>query len=140
MAYLNNEEFAQPEREQKLGTLMWPEWHYGVLLLYGQHLGLNHLIGSQQLNVVKLENQLDYPSGNNHSIFNMLHIHVFHGDNLFSKFVFKVGKYNNITLDMIDEEKSKLVNWFALKMALEGRNATKLQFSELYSNVTFNKI
>lgn len=140
MAYLNNEEFAQPEREQKLGTLMWPEWHYGVLLLYGQHLGLNHLIGSQQLNVVKLENQLDYPSGNNHSIFNMLHIHVFHGDNLFSKFVFKVGKYNNITLDMIDEEKSKLVNWFALKMALEGRNATKSQFSELYSNVTFNKI
>jgi hypothetical protein len=140
MAYLNNEEFAQPEREQKLGTLMWPEWHYGVLLLYGQHLGLNHLIGSQQLNVVKLENQLDYPSGNNHSIFNMLHIHVFHGDNLFSKFVFKVGKYNNITLNMIDEEKSKLVNWFALKMALEGRNATKLQFSELYSNVTFNKI
>lgn len=140
MAYLNNEEFAQPEREQKLGTLMWPEWHYGVLLLYGQHLGLNHLIGSQQLNVVKLENQLDYPSGNNHSIFNMLHIHVFHGDNLFSKFVFKVGKYNNITLDMIDEEKSKLVNWFALKMALEGRNATKLQFSELYTNVTFNKI
>lgn len=61
MAYLNNEEFSQPEREGKLGVILWPEWHYGVLLLYGQNLAMNHLIGLNQTNVVKIENYIDYP-------------------------------------------------------------------------------
>jgi hypothetical protein len=61
MSYLGIEEFAQPEREGKLGTILWPEWHYGVLLLYGQNLALNHLIGLKQSNVVKIENYIDYP-------------------------------------------------------------------------------
>lgn len=134
MAYVNNEEFAQPEREQKLGTLMWPEWHYGVLLLYGQHLALNHLIGSEQINVVRLENQFDYPSGNNHSIYNMLHVHVFHGENLFSKFMFKANRYENITLDEIDQEKSEMVGWYALKMALEGQRLPSQQLLNLFAD------
>ena len=29
MAYLSNEEFAEPERQGKLGVDLWPEWHYG---------------------------------------------------------------------------------------------------------------
>jgi hypothetical protein len=33
MFYLNNEEFTKVENEGKLGTQLWPEWHYGVLLL-----------------------------------------------------------------------------------------------------------
>jgi hypothetical protein len=79
MAYLASEEFSPPERDGKVGTTLWPDWHYGVLLLYGQHLALNHLIGSNQLNVVRLQNLIDYPSGNMDNIRNMLHIHVFHG-------------------------------------------------------------
>ncbi len=46
-----------------MGTENWPFWHYGVLLLYGQNVGMNHLIGSKQLNVIKLANFLDFPSG-----------------------------------------------------------------------------
>jgi hypothetical protein len=79
MAYLASEEFSPPEREGKVGTILWPDWHYGVLLLYGQHLALNHLIGSNQLNVIRLQNLIDYPSGNTDNIMSMLHIHVFHG-------------------------------------------------------------
>jgi hypothetical protein len=41
MAYLSSEEFAQPEREGKVGTILWPDWHFGVLLLYGQGLMLS---------------------------------------------------------------------------------------------------
>ena len=26
MAYLSNEEFTVPERNHKLGTLLWPDW------------------------------------------------------------------------------------------------------------------
>lgn len=54
MAYLALEEFTMPEREGKLGVALWPDWHYGVLLLYGQHLALNHLIAMKQIHVVKL--------------------------------------------------------------------------------------
>ena len=85
MVYISQEEFSQPEREGKLGVALWPYWHYGVLLLYGQNLGLNHLIGSNQLNVIKLDELIDYPSANTESIFKKIHIHVFHGDDLFSK-------------------------------------------------------
>ena len=81
-----------------MGVENWPYWHYGVLLLYGQNVGLNHLIGSKQLNVVKLEDLLDFPSANNEIVNRKLHIHVFHGDNLFSKFAFDAGKYKDMNL------------------------------------------
>lgn len=121
MAYLSRQEFSQPEREHKLGTRLWPEWHYGVLLLYGQHLALNHLIASQQLNVIKLVNHIDYPSGNNDSIFKMIHIHVFHGEGFFSKSMFKAGRYDQMTEEVKDKAKSNMVAWFACRMALESK-------------------
>ena len=65
MLHLVINEFTQPEREQKLGVMvsyvlfnyflsfffkthiqLWPEWHFGVLLLYGGHLAINHLTAS----------------------------------------------------------------------------------------------
>ncbi|CAF4300449.1 unnamed protein product, partial [Adineta steineri] len=44
MIHLVTNEFTTPERERKLGVMLWPEWHFGVLLLYGGHLAINHLI------------------------------------------------------------------------------------------------
>lgn len=82
MGYLAFEEFSQMERENKLGTLLWPDWHYGVLSMYGSHMALNHLIAAKNTNLIILPSQIDFPSGNIESIFKMLHIHVFHG-NLF---------------------------------------------------------
>lgn len=79
MAYVSEEEFSQPEREGRLGVQLWPHWHYGVLLLYGQSLVMNHLIQTKQLNIVKLHNYLDYPSHYNENINKIIHIHVFHG-------------------------------------------------------------
>lgn len=119
MGYIGVEEFAEPERQGKVGTILWPEWHYGVLLLYGQNLALNHLIAKKSSNVVKIESLLDYPSGNILSIFKVLHIHVFHGDDMFSKFMFKAGRYDN--LELPSNENSTLIKYYALKMALEGK-------------------
>ena len=104
--------------------------HYGVLLLYGQHLALNHLIGAQQLNVVKLDQLIDYPSGNEESIFKKLHIHVFHGDDLFSKFAFRNGKYKRMRVRKEDEVK---VKYFCLKMALEAKSIKNKDFNLLLS-------
>lgn len=128
MAYLYEEEFSPDERLEKLGTLGWPYWHYGVLLLYGQHVALNHLIASKTFHVVHLHNLLDYPSGNDESIFSKLHIHVYHGDDIFSKFLFRLGRYN---YTLLEGKNDTHIRYFALKMALESR-FTPLK--ELYKN------
>ena len=69
MAYLNSEEFSQPERDSKAGTNLWPEWHYGVLLLYGQCIAMNHLIATKHISVNKLDLLVDYSSSDDGSVF-----------------------------------------------------------------------
>lgn len=128
MAYLYEEEFSPDERLQKLGTLGWPYWHYGVLLLYGQHVALNHLIATKTINLVHLHNLLDYPSGNEESIFSKLHIHVYHGDNIFSKFMFRMGRYN---FTLLEGQNHTHIKYYSLKMALESRFTT---LKQMYQN------
>jgi hypothetical protein len=118
-----------------MGVLNWPEWHYGVLLLYGQHLALNHLIAINKLRITKLQNMIDFPSGNDESIFKLIHIHVFHGENMFSKFMFKMKKYDNMT---VSDDKINQVKYYSLKMALEGKRKTCKELS-LMLNTTSSK-
>ena len=135
MAYLAQEEFSQVERDGKLGVELWPDWHFGVLLLYGQTLALNHLIAAGEAHIVKLENHLDFPSGNTNSIHTVLNIHVFHGDDMFSKFAFKVGKY-----DQMNATDSEEVKYFCLKMALDGKRMSGTDLNNLLVEQTKNKI
>ena len=135
MAYMSDEEFTPPEREGKLGVALWPYWHYGVLLLYGQNLFMNHLIATKQLNIVKLSNHLDYPAYYSEPVNKMLHIHVFHGDTMFSKFQFKAGKYDAFDYSQEDVQKAK---FYALKMALEGKRSTgKMLYVMLMKEIAF---
>ena len=79
---------------------MWPEWHYGVLLLYGGHLAINHLVAVEGFDVGLASELLDQgvTSTDQTDIQRnvRLHLHCWHGDNPFSKFAFKVGKYDTI--------------------------------------------
>lgn len=138
MMYLSKEEFTKPEIKGEVGTLLWPYWHYGVLLLYGQHLGLNHLIATNQINVVKLNDMLDYPSANTESINEKIHIHVFHGDDLFSKFAFKNGDYDNYT---VPNELSQLnqIKYYCLRMALEAKRVNSTRLNQMLINESFKK-
>ena len=136
MAYVSNEEFTPPEREGKLGVALWPYWHYGVLLLYGQNLVMNHLIATEQMSIVKLSDQLDYPAYYNDPVTRMLHIHVFHGDDMFSKFQFKAGKYDHMDYKKYDVDEAK---YYALKMALEGKRFTPSQLYFLFTKEILRK-
>lgn len=100
MLYLYENEFAPDEREGKLGTLLWPDWHYGVLSMYGTHLAVNHLLMSERLDIRKATELLDQ-STNNNDLYDLekngrLHLHCWHTDEKFSKFRFKNGDYNLI--------------------------------------------
>ena len=101
-----------------------------MLLLYGQNIGMNHLIGSKHINIVKLSNMIDYPSGNTEKITDKLHIHVYHGEEMFSKFMFKMGKYDNMT---VPTENLTQVKVYCLKMALESKRSNA---SDLFKMLT----
>jgi hypothetical protein len=110
MLYLSNNEFAQVEREQKLGTLLWPDWHYGVLSMYGTHLAVNHLLISEKLDIIKADQLLDQSTTDKNQYDleenNRLHLHCWHTDKQFSKFQFKAGQYNSIHPRTLINDKS----------------------------------
>ena len=137
MTYISGEEFSEPERQEKVGTILWPEWHYGVLLLYGQCMAMNHLIVSKEINVVKLENLIDYGSGNTESIFNKIHIHVFHGEDMFSKFMFRDRRYDNLPLPYND---TSLIKFYCLNIALESRRKTHIEMVKMLNDVIKMKL
>ncbi len=84
------------------------------------------MIATNQLNVIKLEGLIDYPSADTNSIFSKIHIHVFHGDELFSKFAFKMGKYDNMSIDKHDVKKIK---YYCLQMALEAKRTDNFELA-----------
>lgn len=133
MLYINEEEFSIEERKGKVRTILWPDWHYGVLLLYGQHLALNHLFATNQINLVKLEDLLDFPSANKESVFKKLLIHVFHGDDIFSKFYFKASKYDNLTSQLSTYD-VKQVKYYCLKIALESKSLANALLYQMHLN------
>ena len=78
--------------------------HYGVLLLYGQHLALNHLVATNQIRIIIGHNLLDQSSTEKstgyvqHGI--RLNLHCWHTNERFSKFAFKLGHYNRSELEL----------------------------------------
>jgi hypothetical protein len=145
MAYLSAEEFNSADRNGQVGTTNWPDWHYGILLLYGQNLALNHLIGLNQLNVVNLPLYIDFRSENEGTIFDILHIHAYHDEKMFSKYSFKRGAYDNLTLDDYDRRnqstiyKYNQVKYYSLRMALEGKLMNCSQLNKLLQDQTLQK-
>jgi len=119
--------------------------------------------------VVKLEQQLDYPSYFDENVNRLLHIHVFHGDDMFSKFQFKAGKYNSMSLPVTSGDEAKpeettkatattvttanatitttttmnmdasLAKFYALKMALEGNRIPGAQLVQLLNQLAAYK-
>ena len=77
--------------------------HYGVLLLYGQHLAINHLVGTNQIRVVIGHNLLDQSSTDASQAYIQngirLNLHCWHTNDRFSKFAFKLGHYNQTELE-----------------------------------------
>jgi hypothetical protein len=133
MAYLSSEEFSPPEKEFKQ-PLLWPYWHYGVVLLYGQNIAMNHLISTKQLNIIKLGNLIDVPTDTEISIYKAIHLHVFHGNNLFSKFSFKNGEYDHFKIDE-DNSNLNLANYYALNIALKSKLLNSTMAMKQYNEI-----
>ena len=80
--------------------------HYGVLLLYGQHLALNHLVGQNQIRMVIGNNLLDQSTTDANPSYVQqnirLNFHCWHTNDRFSKFAFKLSKFARATQRKLD--------------------------------------
>ena len=77
--------------------------HYGILLLYGQHLALNHLVGINQIQLIIGHELLDLSTTDDTTAYIQqgprLNLHCRHVTDAFSKFRFKEGRYNETDLE-----------------------------------------
>jgi hypothetical protein len=110
--YLIKEEFAQNDGE-------WPSWFKGVSLLYATEIATNHLVDKFEAR----PDLLDFDSTSRDSIYSHPHIHCWHTDNLFSKFQYEYGAYDNIVPEDNDE-----IRHYCLRMSLDA----KMKYPQLY--------
>lgn len=136
-AYLNHEEFSEPERNDKIGTDLWPFWHHGVLSMYGASMSLNHFAGSNQLNIIPLKNLIDHSSASMEEVSSKILIHTYQTYETFSKYSFKEGKYDHMK---INDNQAKFIKFYCLKNALESKNMTNFQLRNLFNNQSSNKL
>lgn len=89
---------------QEISDKKKPSRHYGVLLLYGQHLALNHLVARNEIRIVIGHNLLDQSTTDKSTQYLQqsprLNLHCWHTNERFSKFAFKMGHYNQTDLAM----------------------------------------
>lgn len=96
------------------GEGKWPGWYRGVVLLYAAEIATNHLVDEFIID----NSKLDFGSTSSEDVTGHPHIHCWHTDDLFSKFHFDSGKYDNIDIDKLDTAR---VNEYCLYVALKSR-------------------
>lgn len=79
----------------------WPSWYKGVTTMYASEIAVNHLVEELIID----ENKLDYSSAHEDFIKEHPHIHCWHTDKRFSKFMFESEKYDNIDINSLDINK-----------------------------------
>lgn len=128
--YILNNEFE--------GEGGWPSWYKGVSLLYGMELATNHLVKDFEIN----GNRLDHGSTGNGLVNEHPHIHCWHTDDMFSKFHFEAGKYDNLETDKLN---LNIIKDYCLYIALKSKidfpnlsEITKLTIDNRYNNYLRN--
>jgi hypothetical protein len=91
----------------------WPDWTYGVSLLYAGELAINHLCDN-----ITFTEYLDYFSDSTQDIDQHKHIHCWHTNNRFSKFAFNDGLYNTIDPNSLNQNK---IDEYCTYIALQSR-------------------
>ena len=121
MRYIHQYEFTKFERSSQVAGLAknWPEWHYGVLLLYAGQVAINSC--GQSIGFERRPDMLDFPTTSNESVFEHAHLHTWQNDELFSKFVFKEGGYDNYHPDYDDRRLLSSCHTYALSLALKSK-------------------
>ncbi|KAI3378641.1 hypothetical protein SNEBB_010883 [Seison nebaliae] len=161
--HLHVYEFSPIERAGKLGILMWPDWHHGVLTMYGAHIAAHYLSCATLSDIQKNENKrsllpiltiyhsthmLDSISTSDEVLSKrpldhpFIHIHCWHTNMDFSKFLFKETPYcsnQSETLKLYKDTPSHHLPMkiYGLKMACDSNNTKPNYLSTLFNNLSY---
>lgn len=89
------------ENEFKDGEGSWPGWYKGVTSMYACEIAVNHCVDHLTIDHQKL----DFGSAGQETVKDHPHIHCWHTDVMFSKFMFEAGKYDHLSTDQLDLNK-----------------------------------
>lgn len=95
----------------------WPNWTYGVSLLYASEIAINHLVGHN----INFSDRLDQHSDVDMPLNDAYHIHCWHTEKTFSKFAWMNNKYKNVDVNSLDD--TKLID-YCLKCAINSERKT----------------
>ncbi len=112
-AHILTEEFKDSEGQ-------WPGWYRGVATMYACEIAANHLVDR----IIKNGNVVDHGSASSESIHDHPHIHCWHTDNMFSKFQFTAGKYDDLSTDHLD---INTIRDYCLFIALKSKDLFRIQ-------------
>lgn len=137
MIWLHTQEFTEYERGPA-STDGWPNWHWPVLTMYGGHVAVKQVRNSaayrttlNDADPVKLDQGTNsiQPLANN-----IIHIHCWHTEEIFSKFAFHRGDYVNISLlPYLDMNTTQS---FAMTVAISSSRLTPQKLALLVKNYT----
>ena len=96
---------------------------------------MNHLISSKLINITNLDSLIDVRSTSEEEISSKVLIHAYHTDDIFSKFFFRDGKYDNMTLSI---NNAQLVKYYCLYIALESKRKSLFELETMANE--FKKI
>ncbi|RHY32726.1 hypothetical protein DYB32_002308 [Aphanomyces invadans] len=120
MQYLYANEFTAEEKSPEYGIQGWPNWHIGVVSMYGGHIAINHC--TRNVAVTKDDSMLDFPTSSSESPALHAHLHTWQNNLRFSKFSFHVGEYKNEDITKLRPYETILD--YAMYMALDSRPKT----------------
>lgn len=97
------------------GEGAWPGWYKGVTTMYSSEIAVNHLVDE----ILVEQGKLDYYSTSKDSVLEHPHIHCWHTDEMFSKFWFWAGRYDNLSIDGLCLDS---IRDYCLYMALKSKH------------------
>ncbi|OZM56965.1 hypothetical protein CIB95_09345 [Lottiidibacillus patelloidae] len=97
----------------------WPGWYKGVSSMYALEIATNHLLE----NISTDHHSLDFPSTSVNSIHKNPHIHCWHTDQVFSKFAYLNGEYDQYEPHQLN---ATSIREYCLKIALEAKGIFKI--------------
>lgn len=99
---------------------------------------LNHLISTNQINGIKLDQLIDFQSRKHKSIHQVIHIHAFLLEGMFDKQEFKKNKYDTIFLNKSQLTSNDVVD-YCLRIALNAKRRKNSELFGFYQNVILKK-
>ncbi|CAF4646708.1 unnamed protein product [Rotaria sp. Silwood1] len=133
LTHIGSTWYGPPQQIVLVGRLaLW----LSVVSMYASHLAINHYAGHGQIKLIQKPYLIDYSCTTNTSFHEVeiIHIHAWHTNQMFSKFFFKNGSYDEILRKRTQWNTNYSLD-FILRIAWQSNQMTTKQLYYLKSQI-----